>query len=282
MLNTAFLPVEYVVVGHLTRDLQPDGTWRLGGTAAYAALTARRLGFSVGIVTARPADLDLGPLADIPIAGPTSEEMTTFENLETEHGRVQYIHALGPSLHHYHVPPAWRSAAIAHLAPVAQEVDPQLVHTFRRGLLGITPQGWLREWDDTGRVRPSPWPEAPYVLPHAGAVVVSIEDLGGDESRIPELARLTPLLVVTYGADGAVLYWQGERHHQPAPQVEVVDSTGAGDIFAAAFFCRLVTTRDPIEALRFAVRLASLSVTRPGLEGVPTPEELASLMAATP
>jgi sugar/nucleoside kinase (ribokinase family) len=47
----------------------------------------------------------------------------------------------------------------------------------------------------------------------------------------------------------------------------------AGDIFAAASLVRYHQTRDPWEAARFANRLASTSVTRRGLAGVPTPEE---------
>jgi sugar/nucleoside kinase (ribokinase family) len=53
-----------------------------------------------------------------------------------------------------------------------------------------------------------------------------------------------------------------------------VDATGAGDIFAAAFFTRLYLTRDPWEAARFATQLAAYSVMRVGLEGIPTPEEI--------
>ena len=43
-------PVDYLVVGHITQDLTPDGP-RLGGTATYSALTARALGLQVGVVT---------------------------------------------------------------------------------------------------------------------------------------------------------------------------------------------------------------------------------------
>ena len=53
-----------------------------------------------------------------------------------------------------------------------------------------------------------------------------------------------------------------------------VDATGAGDIFAAAFFYRLYATRDPWAAARFATHLASFSVTRPGLDGIPTRDEI--------
>jgi sugar/nucleoside kinase (ribokinase family) len=57
-----------------------------------------------------------------------------------------------------------------------------------------------------------------------------------------------------------------------------VDPTGAGDIFAAAFFTRLLSTRDPWEATRFATLVASCSVTRVGLGGIPTPSEIEECM----
>jgi sugar/nucleoside kinase (ribokinase family) len=74
------------------------------------------------------------------------------------------------------------------------------------------------------------------------------------------------------------LYWNGDVRRFPAQEVTEVDPTGAGDIFAAAFFYRLYTTRDPWEAARFATQLATISVTRPGLRGVPTPEEIQDCM----
>ena len=43
-------PVDYLVIGHVTEDLTPTGP-RLGGTAAFAALTARAFGLRTGIVT---------------------------------------------------------------------------------------------------------------------------------------------------------------------------------------------------------------------------------------
>jgi sugar/nucleoside kinase (ribokinase family) len=63
------------------------------------------------------------------------------------------------------------------------------------------------------------------------------------------------------------------RRFRP-PQEQEVDPTGAGDIFAAAFFTRLYLTRDPWEAARFANQVAATSVTRRGLEGIPTAEEI--------
>ena len=69
------------------------------------------------------------------------------------------------------------------------------------------------------------------------------------------------VLAVTEGPAGARLYWNGDLRRFRALQVKEVDATGAGDIFAAAFFWRLHVTRDPWAAAKFATHLASFSVT---------------------
>jgi len=145
-------------------------------------------------------------------------------------------------------------------------------------MIGVTPQGWLRSWDKNGHIIPTEWPEASFVLSKVGATVISSEDVAGDEARIEEFASYCPVLAVTEGGNGARVYWNGDVRRFQAPEVEVVDTTGAGDIFAATFFYRLFTTRDPWEATRFAVQLASRSVTRPGIEGIPTAEEVMETM----
>ncbi len=268
-------PVDYLVIGHLTRDLLPDGT-RLGGTAAYASLTARAIGLRVGVLTSCEECLNSTELerAGIRVVGPRADTTTTFENIQTPHGRVQYLHSVAPTLDLSMVPEAWRSTPIVHLGPVAREVDPNIMRAFPTSLIGLTVQGWLRGWDAEGRVHYSDWPEASYVLQQAGAAVLSIEDVRGDEAIIDEMASSIRILVVTEGAAGARVYWNGDLRRFPAPKMEEVDAVGAGDIFAAAFFIRLHATRDPWEAARFATFLAAQSVKRPGLEGIPTPEEV--------
>jgi hypothetical protein len=274
---TQLEPIDYLLIGHLTRDLTPEGP-RLGGTVTYASLTARAMGLRVGIVTSWAAELPLGPLRDIPIASFPADQTTTFENVTSPHGRTQTVRAVAPRLDFYHVPEPWRNASIVHLGPVAQEVEPSLVRNFPDALVGVTPQGWLRTWNENGRVFPCEWPEATFVLNRASATVISTEDVGGDESRIEEMAASCHVLAVTEADLGARLYWNGDVRRFRAPEVVAVDTTGAGDVFAAAFFVRLFKTRDPWEAARFATQIASISVTRPGYSGIPTSEEIANCM----
>ena len=271
-------PVDYLVVGHAAHDLTPNGPC-LGGTVAYAALTARALGYRVGIVTAAGPETSLSVLDGIPIVSIESPRSTTYENIYTEHGRIQYLRAQATRFDFEAVPQAWRQAPIVHIGPIADEVDSPLPADFSPALLGLTPQGWMRQWDPDGRISPRQWATPEPALKNAGAVVLSREDVGGDDERIEHKPSLTRVLVVTEADAGCVLYWHGDRRRFRAPKVEEVDATGAGDVFAASFFTRYFSTRDPWESARFATLIASHSVTRVGLDGIPTPQEIeASLM----
>ncbi|MGW8249247.1 MAG: PfkB family carbohydrate kinase [Anaerolineales bacterium] len=266
-------PVDYLAIGHIAVDLTARGP-RIGGSVTYSALTARALGLRVGIVTSWAAEVPSDALQGVPVVNLPAEDSTTFENIYTKQGRLQYLHHVAQTIHLNAIPEAWQSASIVHLAPIAQEVDPSLVRNFPSALIGVTPQGWLRSWDSTKRVRRTEWPEASFVLQRAGAAVISAEDIGMDESRIDELAAASRVLAVTEAASGTRLYWHGDVRRFRPPEVEEVDASGAGDIFAAAFFVRLYTTRDPWEAARFATLLSAYSVSRMGMDSIPTQEEI--------
>jgi sugar/nucleoside kinase (ribokinase family) len=270
-------PVDYLVIGHVAHDLTPEGP-RLGGTASYSALTAMALGLRVGIVTASGPETSLAPLGDIPVISIESPNSTTFENIYTKSGRIQYLRAQATRIDFNAVPAVWRSAPVIHLGPIANEMDSVLPEGFSPDLLGLTPQGWMRQWDSECRVSRGEWQDAEAALARADAVVISREDVNGDDELIEHMAHQTRVLVVTESAAGAVLYWNGDRRRFRAPQVQEVDATGAGDVFAAGFFYRLLNTHDPWEATRFATLLASCSVTRPGLEGIATDGEVAVCM----
>jgi sugar/nucleoside kinase (ribokinase family) len=96
----------------------------------------------------------------------------------------------------------------------------------------VTPQGWLRTWDEAGHIRACEWPEAGFILQNSAVGVISLDDVSNDENRIEELASASKILVVTEEAAGVRVYWNGDVRRFRAPQVEMVDPTGAGDIFA--------------------------------------------------
>ncbi len=274
MFDLAHLePVDYLVIGHVTEDVTPAGP-RPGGTATFSSLTARALGLRVGIVTAVSDETSLKVLDGGLVVNIPSQHTTTFENIYADDGRRQILHHQAARISLGSVPEVWRKASIIHLGPVAQEIIGELPKDFSDSMIGITPQGWMRTWNRDGRVTPCKWESSETLLPQAGAVVISREDVGGDEELIEEMARQTRILAVTESSAGSVLYWNGDRRRFRAPEIEEVDATGAGDIYAAAFFIRLQSTHDPWEAARFATQLAARSVTRVGLNGIPTQAEI--------
>ena len=85
--------------------------------------------------------------------------------------------------------------------------------------------------------------------------------------------------IVTLGSKGAVyISADGQIHHAPAPQVIAIDTTGAGDAFVGSFAYALASGKDPIDAMKFGISIASLSVTRKGAQSsYPDQTEIATL-----
>lgn len=278
MHNAENSRLDYLVIGHITEDIV-DGGFINGGTASYSSLTARAFGLTVGVVTAGSSDMTHLPALDgIAVHQKRSAATTTFKNIDSPSGRKQYLLKSADVLTSTDVPVEWLSSRILHFGPVAQEADPSIIEQFPDAFIGITPQGWMRARDEQGMVRFSKWDPALDFLNRVEAAVISIEDVQADEEVITDLAKKLDVLVVTEGYNGARVYWHADVRRFSAPSVEMVDPTGAGDIFAAIFFIRLQATRDPWESARLAVELASLSVSRKGLDSIPTELEIRTAM----
>ncbi len=81
-------------------------------------------------------------------------------------------------------------------------------------------------------------------------------------------------LIVTLGSRGALLLKDGEVKYSDAFKVTPVDTTGAGDTFAAAYITATMLDLDPIDKLVFANAAASLKVTRRGARSSPRLNEV--------
>ncbi|MFP3896757.1 MAG: PfkB family carbohydrate kinase [Anaerolineales bacterium] len=266
---------EYVVVGHVTWDVEPDATLRPGGTATYSALTAHRLGLRTAVLTcADPAYPLFAEEPSIAVHHLSALQTTTFKNVYSCRRRRQYIQSCAPPLVAADMPVGWTHAAMVHLGPVAQEVDGGLIRSLSSSFLGLTLQGWLRRWDRDGLVSYAPWDGAASALGMADVAVLSLEDLEGDEGRLAPYLSAARHLVLTRGRQGATVYYEGEVVHTPAYRVREVDPTGAGDVFATAYFVHFFETRDVRKALCFANAAASFVVETVGAASIPSREQI--------
>ena len=123
---------------------------------------------------------------------------TTFSNIYTPTGRNQIVHSLAGWVDKSLLPSAWKDAAIGHLGPITDQIDPALVSAFGENtLVGITPQGWMRDWDNSaGNVYPIRMKDPAALLPHADVVVIGEEDLL-DYDQLTDMRDMSKLLVMT-------------------------------------------------------------------------------------
>ncbi len=254
----------------------------MGGSVVYAGLTASRLGRRVGVLTSATPDLILEPLLrTLAVECVPSDRNTDFENRYPTTGpREQFIRSVATRIAATDVPSVWRKAPLVLIGPVAGEVDPRVVRCFPESLVCVAPQGWMRRWGGDGQVSRKVWEDAADVLPDTDVLVVSEEDLGGDISLAQEYAKRVPVVLYTMGAKGSRLHWRGAWHDIPSFEVEEVDATGAGDVFAAAFLVRYSELREPLRAALFASCAASFCVEESGYSALPTREQIEARLSS--
>ena len=99
--------------------------------------------------------------------------------------------------------------------------------------------------------------------------------------ELESLTRRDGLLAVTLGAEGAVLYEDGEEVARALPpEVEVLDGTAAGDAFTACLLLSLLEERDHGEALTRACAAGALAASRHGAQpSLPTAAEIDAILA---
>lgn len=103
---------------------------------------------------------------------------------------------------------------------------------------------------------------------------------GDYRSAIERLSRELSVreLVITLGPAGAVAYSGGKLLHVDAFKLDAVDTTGAGDAFAAAYVVMSIRGAGLYEKLLFANAAAAIKVTRRGARSAPRWEEVVAFL----
>jgi sugar/nucleoside kinase (ribokinase family) len=230
------------------------------------------MGARVGVHTSASYEPGLiDTLRGVLVARVPAEYTTCFVNEYRDGRRRQTIESVAEKLTYEQILPEWRNPRVVHFGPLNQEFDAALINRFPRSLIGVTPQGWMRAWDERGLVRPIQWADADRVLPRADVVIISEHDVA-DHSVIEDWARRARLLVVTLGERGCDVHKPGEPvYHSAAFKSAVeLDPTGAGDVFAASFLWHLHSSGgDWRTAADWANCAASFAVEKRGVAGVP-------------
>ena len=142
-------------------------------------------------------------------------------------------------------------------------------------------------------LNPAPYPKEPLpsellelvdiITPNeteaAGMSRVKVTDEDSAVKAICEIQKQgVGNVIITAGAAGAYTTIEGKLVHIPTVKAEVVDTTAAGDTFCGALCVALSKGIDLVEAIRFANKAASLSVTRIGAwMSIPYEKELEAI-----
>lgn len=280
-------PPEYVVIGHFAVDRTPEGE-RLGGSVFYGAMAAARLGASVGVMTrgnldglSAPVRAELEALANhMELVVEASDDNTSFTNAEVAGMRSQTLHGWAGPIDLSGMPAHWRSASVIHLAPIAQDFDSRQAAKVSPGYLGATPQGWMRSWSErsSGPITRSA-PRLPSELSmRLNAVVLSANEYTLAR-ELYELVGRKALAVMTRGRQGALALDRGRQLEIAPFQAREVDTTGAGDVFAAVLFLMRARGESTFASLRYASAASAIAIGRSGVTKAPTFDEIEDLVS---
>ena len=259
---------EYLCIGHVCHDVKGEG-YVLGGSSAYSSICATRLGKKAGIVTSFGDDFQFFPFfKNIAVHNKKAIHTTLFENIYKAERRTQYLHQQAATICAKDLPQAWLKVPLVHLAPIADEVNFDILSAFsKETIIAATPQGWLRKWDaKTRKIRSKSlnWAQ----LAAIDILILSDEDLKGQEQFLPTITELIDLVILTRGHLPASVYTKGEVKNFPVFPVKVVDPTGAGDAFTAGFLAKYLETKDLAQSMAYGHVVASFCIEAEGMEGL--------------
>ena len=108
------------------------------------------------------------------------------------------------------------------------------------------------------------------------AEILCLYELDDFDAALPRVASHCAVAALTRGAHGSVVVSGSERHHVLAPPVTVVDTTGAGDLYAAGFLAGLTRERPLDECAQLASLAASEVISHLGARPEASLQDLAA------
>jgi len=287
---------KFVTIGHITDDLEPKP--HLGGSAAYIAVAAKRLGHESHIITKAPGNHSyIESLKKMGITAhllPTKSNMlTSFKNFYTDQGkRTQIVTSKQEEItvgDIKNIPGGVLENSIIVASPVINEVSLKLLPLLSQyGFLAVTAQGYLRQTDNSGKIHFKPL-ESSEVFKSAKIIFFSEEDISNagteDVNLLESIKNSCQLTVHTEGSNGATVFKKKNPIHTdafPLRSSETVDLTGAGDCLAAAFLSKwFVGASDIKNVTTFAHLYAAnkiMSIQGIGINSIPSLEQFGSFI----
>ena len=276
---------EIVTVGHFAIDyivLPRLGivSQSLGGSPTFVSIAARKLDAQVGVISKVGGDfpnnyIKLLRSDKVDLFGVRkvkSVSTTSFVIKYVNEYRRLLLKSRAPPILQEDVPPMFK-AKIIHVAPIVGEISFEVIEELRKkaDMLSLDPQGLLRKLDSNGRVSLKKLVDR-RVLEQIDIYKSSLQEIRkiarsrSLEASMKEIHDLgTRIVIVTLGRKGSAILFDEMFRRIPAIQPkELIDPTGAGDVFAGAFLAEYLNNKDPMWCACVGSAMSSFKVATAG------------------
>jgi len=260
----------------------------VGGPPSYAGLLCSRFGLDVTALTKIGTDFPDEQLVWLSRNGlqlkavdkSKTKKTTRFKLVVKEDERVLYLLERCEDIGIDQVADSHYNGAL--ISPLADEIPQPVFDEVRRrsDFCFLDPQGYVRSFDATGKVGMRPWYNE-KVMGNIDALKMDIgecEAITGKTVPAEAFEKLSAKkirkAVITSGGNPAMVLDGTRIMKVEVPKVKVMDSTGAGDIFAGSLVTCFLRSRDFLWSCCFGIAASSLSLTSIALGKVDLPRSV--------
>ena len=250
-----------------------------GGPACYCSLTARYQKYEVFLSTKFGSDFPLINFLKenyIKTINEQSEKLTTrFKIILNDSDRNLFIENRCDELKYVDE----QSDGLI-ISPVYDEISLELFQKIKlsSNFVFLDPQGFLRTHDSNNKIFLK---ETKLDLSDISAIKVNSDELiamtgKNDDNALKSIQKQGVEHVILTDKQNISLLVKDRIYSIHLPNIELIDTTGIGDIFSATFCCTLLKERDFLWALSFAAGAAQAALESKnfGLEKVPQKREV--------
>ncbi|MEM2635178.1 MAG: PfkB family carbohydrate kinase [Nitrososphaerales archaeon] len=283
--------MKIAIAGHVAIDTIISKDFQitsLGGPPCYAGLTARNLNSNVWLITKIGYDfpdqymvwLSKNQLNFAKDFRSQIKPTTHFKIILKDNERELYLQAKCEDIEVTQLDSLSFDGMI--VSPIVGEISLDFLKRVSKvsSIIYLDPQGFLRAFNSYGKCYLKPieyeiekWAKIMKVDNEEAFQITGQKDL---KQASIILRKKGVSIVLATDKRCVLLFYENNSYKIPTPSVKVIDTTGAGDIFAGAFLTTYLKCNDPLWSACVATTASSISIQYRGLAKIPESKKIYS------